>query len=43
MTTTSAGLAAMLCPELAAARRAGVTAPGDLRHGGAPESVSRRC
>lgn len=43
MMTTSAGLAAMPCPGLAAAWRAEVTAPGDLGCGGAPEPVSRRC
>ena len=34
MTATSAGLAAMPGRELAAAWRAGVTAPGDLRCAG---------
>jgi hypothetical protein len=43
MTTTSAGLAALPCLELAAAWRAKVTAPGLLGYGGAPEPVSRRC
>jgi len=43
MTTTSAGLAATLCLEMAAAWRAEVTAPGDPGCDEAPRPWSQRC
>jgi hypothetical protein len=43
MTITHAGQTALPCRELAAARRAAVTAAGDHGNAGAPRSRSRRC